>query len=263
MSDQVYPLSTVGGLIVAPDGEILLVQSHKWPDCYSIPGGKIELGESCEHAIIREVQEETGLHVIEARYALTQESIFNPEFWKKMHFVMHEYICFLPEGVNKKGVQLNEEAVSYIWVTPQKALTLKLNRESYPLIRWYLLHCCKQGNIGFENLSIQCTIGHNEEELDQPQEIRIDLKVKAPFANSAKSNNLEDTVDYVSLAAICKNVSLSKHFHLMEGLASAILEQIFKDHQVSWAWIRIKKPAALAGADYTLVELEDVWHGHL
>lgn len=256
MSEQIYPLSTVGGLIVAPDGDILLVQSEKWPGCYSIPGGKIELGESCEHAIIREVKEETALDVIETQYALTEESIFNPQFWKKMHFVMHEYICWLPANVNKKGVLLNDEAVSFIWVTPEKALELQLNRETYPLIQWYRQHCQKEGKIGFDNLSIRCTIGHNEEEWETPQEISIDLRVKAPFALSAGSNKLQDTVDYIALAAICKEVACVKHYFLMEGLADDILEQIFKNHTVNWAWIRIKKPAALKEAAYTLVELE-------
>lgn len=262
MSEQTYPLSTVGALIVSSDGEILLVQSEKWPGLYSIPGGKIELGESCEEAVIREVKEETALDVVETRYALTQESVFNSQFWKKMHFVMHEYICFLGAHANKKGVQLNEEATSYIWVTPEKALTLPLNRETYPLIEWYLRNCRKMGRIGFENLSIQCTIGHNEEEWDVPQEIRIDLWVEAPFAASALSSKLEDTVDYISLASICQKTAVAKHYHLMEGLASAILEHIFKKHSVAKAWIRIKKPAALKGANYTLVELEEKWGGH-
>jgi len=263
MSDQIYPLSTVGALIVAPDGDILLVQSKKWPGCFSIPGGKIELGESCEHAIIREVKEETGLDVLEVRYALTQESIFNPQFWKKMHFVMHEYICFLPSTVNKKGIQLNDEAFSYVWVTPQKALTLTLNQETYPLIEWYVKQCCQMGIIGFDNLAIDCLIGHNEEEWNTPQQIRIDLKVKAPFAVAAQSHHLKDTVDYVELANICKTIAGQKHHRLMEGLASVILKTILESHPVAWAWIRIKKPAALPAADYTLVELEDVWRGHL
>lgn len=265
MSEQTYPYSTVGALLIAPDGELLLVQSKKWPGCYSIPGGKIELGESCEHAIIREVKEETDLDVVKTRYAFTQESIFNPQFWKKMHFVMHEFVCWLPVDLNKKGVQLNEEAVSYVWVTPQKALALQLNKETYPLIHWYLQHCQKEGKIGFDNLSIQCTIGHNEEEWKTPQEILIDLKVQAPFAKSAESHKLQDTIDYIELARICEEVASAKHHSLLEGLANAILEKIRAKHKVSWGWIRIKKPAALTRAAYTLVELEmgDSWLGLL
>lgn len=43
--EYLYPIVTVGGLIFAPDGEILLVRSHKWNAMYTLPGGKVELGK--------------------------------------------------------------------------------------------------------------------------------------------------------------------------------------------------------------------------
>ena len=59
---QIYPEPTVGALIINNKKEILLVKSHKWlNNKYSVPGGHVEIGESFEEAIIREVKEETGL----------------------------------------------------------------------------------------------------------------------------------------------------------------------------------------------------------
>ena len=53
---QVYPEPTVGALIINNKKEILLVKSHKWlNNKYSVPGGHVEIGESFEEAIIREV----------------------------------------------------------------------------------------------------------------------------------------------------------------------------------------------------------------
>lgn len=52
-----------GGILINEQNEILLLQRVRPPEanCWSIPGGAIEFGETAEHAIIREFQEETGL----------------------------------------------------------------------------------------------------------------------------------------------------------------------------------------------------------
>jgi ADP-ribose pyrophosphatase YjhB (NUDIX family) len=134
-------LVTVGGLVVAPDGELLIVKSHKWSDTYTVPGGKVEFGETLEHAFKREIREETGLEIVDIQFAQIVESIFSKEFWKKnAHFVMHDYIGKLAPGCRKSDVVLNDEAQSYVWSPPQDALNLNLSQETVLLIQWYLSH---------------------------------------------------------------------------------------------------------------------------
>lgn len=55
----------VGAIITDDHGRLLLVQRGHDPEAgrWSLPGGRIEPGESDEQAVIREVWEETGLHV--------------------------------------------------------------------------------------------------------------------------------------------------------------------------------------------------------
>jgi len=114
VSDYHYPIATVGGLIIAPDGDILLVKSHKWTGGYSVPGGKIDYGETREQAFGREVQEETGLGLKNIKYLMTIDCIDSPEFWKTgYHFVMHEYSGVLADGVRKEDIALNEEHEEY------------------------------------------------------------------------------------------------------------------------------------------------------
>jgi len=59
-----HPFVGVGGVIVR-DGMILLGKRRNEPGKgkWSIPGGLVELGESVEQTVIREVKEETGLDV--------------------------------------------------------------------------------------------------------------------------------------------------------------------------------------------------------
>lgn len=128
------PLVTAGALIFSSSGKMLLVKSHKWNDLYTVPGGKVELGETCEQAVIREVKEETGLEVENARFVCIQETIFSDQFWKQAHFVMHDYCVDLKPGVKEEDVLLNDEAEAFIWVTFEEAMELPLTRETKKLL---------------------------------------------------------------------------------------------------------------------------------
>lgn len=265
MNEDRYPLATVGGLIFAPDGQVLLVQSKKWLNCLSIPGGKIELGETREQAFLREVKEETRLTVTHIKYAYAQDSVFNPQFWQKKHFVMHQFICQLAPGVRKEDVVLNEEAEDFQWIDPEQARQMALNVETYPLLDWYFAEMGSEGLIGFDHHRIQCIIGHLPDEWQKEQEIRVDLRVQFNIAKSARSERLVDTIDYVALADICTHLAQSKKYHLMESFAVDVLQKICADFPVSWAWIRVMKPSALATALHSVIELErgNRWLGRL
>jgi 8-oxo-dGTP diphosphatase len=55
----------VGAVITRADGRVLLIQRGNEPGrgLWSLPGGRVEPGESDEEAVAREVAEETGLNV--------------------------------------------------------------------------------------------------------------------------------------------------------------------------------------------------------
>lgn len=107
-----YPEPTVGAIIVNPQGEIFLFQSHKWNGSWAIPGGHIEMGESAEAAVRREVLEETGLEVNEVYFLCYQECLYDPAFYQKKHFVFLDFVCTSPGGL----VTLNDEAEDWAWV---------------------------------------------------------------------------------------------------------------------------------------------------
>jgi len=55
----------VGAIITDDDGRLLLIKRGHEPDAglWSLPGGRVEPGETDEQAVVREIREETGLSV--------------------------------------------------------------------------------------------------------------------------------------------------------------------------------------------------------
>ena len=123
MPDQIFPEPTVGAFIFNAQGELLLLQSHKWPGVYVVPGGHVELGERLEQAVVREAKEETGLDIHDIEFINFQQFIYDPAFWKKRHFIFFDFAC----KTDSTSVQLNNEAEGFVWVEPRQALTMELD----------------------------------------------------------------------------------------------------------------------------------------
>jgi nucleoside triphosphatase len=122
MSEQQYPEPTVGALIFNQEGKALLIVSPKWHGKYAIPGGHIELGETIEQALKREIKEETNLDIFDIHFLTLQEFIFGEEFYEKKHFLFIDYVC----QTNDTNVILNEEGNDYVWASIDEALKLPL-----------------------------------------------------------------------------------------------------------------------------------------
>ena len=130
-STQHYPEPTVGALIFDPAGRLFLMQSHKWGGQYVVPGGHVELGETLEAALRREVAEETGLSIRDIRFVCTQEFIYDPAFWQPRHFIFFDYAC----RADRTEVQLNDEAEAYVWAAVDEALHLPMDAYTERAIR--------------------------------------------------------------------------------------------------------------------------------
>jgi ADP-ribose pyrophosphatase YjhB (NUDIX family) len=124
---QLFPEPTVGALIQNDQGKVLLCDSHKWPGIYTVPGGHVELGETCEEALVRECKEEVGLDVDVVELISIQQVIRPKEFWRSdVHFIFFDYLC-KAKG-NQDAKVDSDEIQDVIWVGPKEALDLKIDR---------------------------------------------------------------------------------------------------------------------------------------
>lgn len=138
-SKQKYPEPTVGALITHKSGDILLVKSYKWKDFWTVPGGHIEVGETAESAVKREVKEEVGLDVDPVKLLIVQEAVYPKNFNLNKHFIFLDYLCI---SKFKKVTLDNREIQEYIWMNPDEALKENLEEYTRKLLNKYLSGCC-------------------------------------------------------------------------------------------------------------------------
>ncbi len=94
-----YPEVTVGAFIRNQKNQILLIKSAKWGNkIYVVPGGHIEIGETIENALKREVLEEIGVEVDFIRLVSISEAIFPNLYYKRKHFIFLECECKIKNG---------------------------------------------------------------------------------------------------------------------------------------------------------------------
>lgn len=113
------------------------------------------------------------------------------------------------------------------------------------------------GWIGFNSYLIHCIIGTEPNERKDPQDLLIDLKVQLDLSKVVVSGRLEDTIDYRSLAAVCKNLAEEGQYELIEKYAADVISKLFSIFPIKSVWIAVKKIKGLSEADYALVELSE------
>lgn len=134
-------------LIVVPvirreSGEVLICKMPPdrgvFPGQWGLPGGGVEPGEYLDQALRREVFEELGTSVLEARPLLFKDGTYtkilpNGET-RKIYMVFLLYECRIDEGL---PICLNEEFCAYQWAMPSSLGEYDLNvatRETFASI---------------------------------------------------------------------------------------------------------------------------------
>ena len=104
------PIVGVGAVIVH-EGNILLVKRRYEPLAgrWSLPGGTVEVGETLEEALAREMREETGLEVtvgpvIEVFDRILHDADKRVEY----HFVLVDYLCWPAGGTLAAGSDVED-----------------------------------------------------------------------------------------------------------------------------------------------------------
>lgn len=134
-----YPeLPLVGaGALIHDRGKILLVKRTNEPNRgrWALPGGLVELGESVEDAVKREVKEEVGLDVEVERLIDIADDIHQDERGRvRYHYILLDYLARPMSG----KVTLNAESSSSRWFDPEEVQSLNASENTKNLVRRFI-----------------------------------------------------------------------------------------------------------------------------
>jgi len=137
----------VAAMIISKDNKLFIGMKDPeaggvYPDCWHIPGGGIDEGETELEAIAREVKEETGIYV--SKYAIEQvdyeevgecEKVLKDTGEKvlcEMHFKVYK-VLIDDKDASDVVISLDDDLVKYQWVAFDDLKKLKLTPPSVSL----------------------------------------------------------------------------------------------------------------------------------
>ena len=112
------PHMTVARALVESEGRVLVVRRAAWdtlPGKWELPGGKVDRGERVQRALARELEEETGLMLADARRISCRDMI-SP---RGRRIREHVYVA-----TTVGTVTLSDEHDAYAWVDSPGELDL-------------------------------------------------------------------------------------------------------------------------------------------
>jgi len=105
------------GAVIVDDGKVVLVKRKYEPlkGQWSLPGGMVEIGETLESALAREMLEETSLRVDVGPVIEVFDRIMRDEEHRvRYHFVLVDYLCWPADGLLQAGSDVDMA----IWADP-------------------------------------------------------------------------------------------------------------------------------------------------
>jgi 8-oxo-dGTP diphosphatase len=108
-----HPSIGVGGVLIH-DGRVLLIRRGKEPllGRWVVPGGTVEVGETLETALVREMEEETGIRVKPSDLLTVFDRIQREGNRVLYHYVIVDYLCDYLSGAPRAGS--DAEAVALV-----------------------------------------------------------------------------------------------------------------------------------------------------
>ncbi len=129
MNEDLFFLG-IKGIIRNSKGEVLLlkVNAQKFNqenklEYWDIPGGRIQVSDTVENTLKREIEEETGVKNISniIPFSMVISNIRIPMENKSFGLILSAYLCNIDE---KEEIKISDEHTEYAWFEPTKASEL-------------------------------------------------------------------------------------------------------------------------------------------
>ncbi len=106
------------------------------------------------------------------------------------------------------------------------------------------------------DLQIETVIGIYDWERKIRQIISLDIEMATDISKAAKSDNIDDTLSYKTVAKRLIDFVEQSEFELVEALAEKICAIIREEFDVPWVKLTLRKPGAVRGSKSVGVIIE-------
>jgi mutator protein MutT len=127
------PIVGVGAVILDGERVVLVKRAHEpLKGEWSLPGGAVEVGETLTDALVREVQEETGLQVKVGPVVEVLDRVHRADDGRvEYHFVIIDYLCMADGGAFGFG----SDAADSCWASLGDLARYQLTDQATAVIR--------------------------------------------------------------------------------------------------------------------------------
>ena len=122
------PSASTAAIILNDKNELLVLSRKKEPakGTLDLPGGFADMGETSEEGMKREVMEETGLEVTEAKYLFSFPNIY---YYSGFHIPTMDFF-FLCKVKDFSALKAGDDAASYQWIPLEEVHTEQFGMRS-------------------------------------------------------------------------------------------------------------------------------------
>ena len=125
------PIVAVGGVLFIDDRVVLVKRRHApLAGCWSLPGGAVEVGETLQEGVRRELREEIGIEVTVGPLIELLDRITRDDSGRiRYHYVLADYLCGRVSGTLRPGsdartVALADPAALASYELTERAVTV-------------------------------------------------------------------------------------------------------------------------------------------
>ena len=99
--------------------------------------------------------------------------------------------------------------------------------------------------IYLKDLEIETVIGIYDWERKIKQKVRLDLEMGADIRRAASSDDIEDTLNYKSVAKRLIEFVGESEYQLVETLAERVADIVVNEFDIPWVRVKLNKPGAI------------------
>jgi 8-oxo-dGTP diphosphatase len=128
-----HPVVGVGAVVVRGATALIIKRAHEpRKGEWSLPGGLLELGESLQDAVRREIKEETSLDIEVGPVIETFDRVHRDDAGRiRYHFVIVDFVCWSGGGEAIPG----SDADGVAWVTADEIEEYKVNAHARAVLQ--------------------------------------------------------------------------------------------------------------------------------